>query len=50
LEDVEPGCDVKTGNVDRAAEIMRRAKRIRGRMRDDLVQKRLPERKIRVTG
>ena len=50
LEDVEPAGDVKAGDVDRAAEIVPGAERVRRRMGDDLVEKRLPGREIRITG
>src|SRR5207248_687508 len=41
LKHVEPGCDVEAGDLDRAAEIVRRSKRVRCRVRDDFVEKRL---------
>src|SRR5205085_3682417 len=50
LEDVEPGGDVKPGNVDRAAEIVPSSERVGGRMGDDLVQEGLPGREIGVSG
>src|SRR4029077_5495642 len=50
LEDVEPGGDVKSGDVDGAAEIVRRTERIGCRMSDDLVEEGLPGGKIRVAG
>jgi hypothetical protein len=50
LKDVKPGRHVKAGNVDRATEIMRRSKGVRRRVRDDLVEKGLPGREIRITG
>src|SRR6266481_4356395 len=49
LEDVEPGGDVKSRDVDGTAEIMPRAKGVGCRMADDLVEKGLPDGKIRVS-
>ena len=46
LKDVVPGRGVKAGYLDRAPEIVARAKSVRCRMRDDLVEKRLPGREI----
>src|SRR5215831_6528559 len=48
LEDVKPRCDVKAWDLDRAAEIVRRSKCVRRRVRDDFVEKRLPDREIRI--
>src|SRR4029077_7959749 len=46
LENVEPGRDVKAGDLDRAPEIVRRPEGVGGRVRDDLVEKGLPGREI----
>src|SRR5207253_2676003 len=50
LEDVEPGGDVKSRDVDGTAEVMPGAKGVGCRMANDLVEKRLPGGKIRVAG
>src|SRR4051794_25321214 len=49
LENVEAGRDMKSGDLDRAAEIVRCAESVRRRMRNDLVEERLPSREIGVT-
>src|SRR5205085_1651702 len=49
LENIEPGRDMKSGDLDRAAEIVRRPESIWRRMRNDLVEERLPGREIGVT-
>ena len=48
LEDVEPGGDMKPGDVDGAAEIMASAEGVRRRVADDFVEERLPDCEVRV--
>ena len=45
-ENIEPGCDVKSGNVDRRAKVMPCTKLIRGGMADDFVEVGLPHREV----
>ena len=50
LENIEPGRDMKTGDVDRRAKVMPGAKLVRCGMAEDFVQIGLPCREIRITG
>jgi hypothetical protein len=50
LEDVEPSGDVKSWDVDRAAEIVLRAKYVGSRMADNLIEEGLPGGEIRIAG
>lgn len=46
LKNVEPARDVKTGDIDRAAEIVPGAELVGRGVADDLIEERLPGRKI----
>src|ERR1044071_5309150 len=48
LKDVKPAGHMKTWHIDRATEIVPRTKDIRRWVSDDLVEKRLPQGKVRI--
>src|ERR1051325_3174418 len=50
LKDVKPAGHMKTRDIDRATEIVSRTKGIRGWVRDDFIEKRLPQGKVWVAG